>query len=318
MDALLSRGPLPCWRIRPGQIMGQASCSRRPGRVPPPHRTDVSVVSDSTEPRPAAVTKALTHQGSLSGKAIIIAGAATGIGATTARRMASDGAHVIVADINRAGAEEVVASIRDLGGEATPVWFDAADRDSVEVMIAESVAVLGRLDGLFANAADLSPGTIGPDSSNDLGTLPLDVWDRTLAVNLTGAMLCCRYAIPEMIRGGGGSIVLTASIAGTAGEPVRGAYTVAKHGIIGLARHLSAAYGPKGIRTNAIAPGVVYKGGEQSAMVSFYEQITPIRKPLTTADIAETVVFLISDASSMIAGQTLTIDGGILSVIPQA
>src|SRR5690606_37026479 len=147
------------------------------------------------------------------------AGSATGIGAVTARLMAGEGATVILADVDEQKAQALADEIRAGGAEASAVYFDAGDAESVERMVAVAADRHGRIDVLHANVANFRPEVIGGDSEHDVVDLPLEVWDATLRVGLTGLMLCCKHAIPKMLDGGG-TIVVTSSVAGIAAEPV--------------------------------------------------------------------------------------------------
>ena len=132
-------------------------------------------------------------------------------------------------------------------------------------------------------------------------------------------MLCCKYTIPRMLEGGGGSIIFTSSIAGIAGEPVRGAYGASEHGVIGLMRRVASAYGRRGIRANAIAPGAVDNGGNRGSgapMLELYERRTLVPRELRQDDVANLALFLASEESGFITGQVLAIEGGVMSAAP--
>ena len=252
----------------------------------------------------------------LNDKTSIIVGSATGIGAATARLMAAEGSKVVLADLNLDGAETVAAEIRQAGGEALAVQADISNEDDVNQMVTQALAAFGGINILINNAAALSPDVIGLDSQTDAATLELDIWDRTMAVNLRGYLLCMRHVIPEMLKLGGGSIINTSSVASLAAEPVRGAYAVSKAGVNQLSKHIATAYGKRGIRCNAIAPGCI---NTNRATEKMYQAFIPhlLTPGLgSTENIARVVVFLASDDAAFITGQVIQADGGMLSHLP--
>ena len=243
---------------------------------------------------------------------VVVAGGGSGIGAATARRLGEEGAAVVVGDLNGENAGLVAAEVRDAGGRALAVQFDIADDDSVRALVAAAVAEYGGVDHLHANAADLSPDTIGRDS--DAVTVPLDVFDRTLEVNLRGHLLCTRHALPAMLERGGGAIVYTSSAAGHVGEPERPSYAAAKAGINSLARHVASRWGRAGIRANTVAPGlVVTQTMAETIAPEFKDYALGVgRSPRLGRpdDIAAMVAYLMSDDGEWINGQVIAVDGG--------
>ena len=191
----------------------------------------------------------------LDGKVAVVAGGGSGIGAATAARLAEEGASVVVGDIVMPNAEAVAAEIRAAAGRAVAAEFDISDDASVAGLVAAAVAEFGGLDLMHANAADLSADVIMRDS--DALAVDLDVFDRTIEVNLRGHLLCTRHSIPAMLARGGGVIVYTSSAAGHVGEPERPSYGISKSGINALMRHVSSRWGREGIRANCVAPGMV-------------------------------------------------------------
>jgi NAD(P)-dependent dehydrogenase (short-subunit alcohol dehydrogenase family) len=248
----------------------------------------------------------------LDGKVVIVAGGGSGIGAATATRLAEEGASVVVGDIVGPNAKAVAESIRATGGTAIDVEFDISDDDSVGALVAAAVAEFGGLDRLHANAADLSPEVIGNDS--DAIAVELGIFDRTLAVNLRGHLLCTRHALPRMLERGGGAIVYTSSAAGHVGEPQRPSYGVSKSGINALMRHVASRWGREGIRANCVAPGLILtKTIRDNSDPAFREYALGVgRSPRLgePEDIAAAVAFLMSDDGSWINGQVISVDGG--------
>jgi len=248
----------------------------------------------------------------LQNKVIIVAGGATGIGAATSRRLAAAGARVVVGDRNEEGAAATAATIADDGGRADPFAFDIADLDSCGRLVEFAVSTHGGLDGLFNVAADTSPGTLGRDT--DLLSVPIDVWHRTLEVDLTGYFHTARQALPALLERGGGSIVNTVSGLVLNGDPIRVAYGAAKGGVIPLTRHIATRWGKDGIRCNAIAPGFVLTD-QGTTNVSAEEQerlLGMVRSPRLGRpdDIAAMASFLLSDDGSWINGQLYPVNGG--------
>jgi NAD(P)-dependent dehydrogenase (short-subunit alcohol dehydrogenase family) len=251
----------------------------------------------------------------LDGKvAVIVGGAPNNIGAATAERLSSEGSRVVIADLRLDAAEAVADDIVSQGGEAVAVQVDIADEDSVVAMLRTAADAFGGIDNLFNVAADLSPGTMGVDTANDILTVPLDVWRRTLDVDLTGYLLTCRHVMPYIRARGGGAIVNTMSVSAFLAEPVRVAYGVAKSGIEALTRHIARVGGQHGLRCNAVSPGTILteallRNTRPEVLEQQLHSLPSTRNGLPE-DIAAAVAFLFSDDGEWINGQTLKIDGG--------
>lgn len=256
----------------------------------------------------------------LEGRVAIVTGAGSGIGRATARRLASEGAAVTVADIDEQAAQRVAAEIEAAGGAARAQVVDVAEEDQVAAMVADTVAAFGRLDVLHNNAASLGPQQLHGD--RDVIGMDAGLWDQVMAVNLRGPMLGCKHAVPHLLDQGGGSIVNTASVAALGGSLVRTAYGVSKAGLIALTKYVATAYGKQGVRCNAVAPGVVVTEKAQDLLTRTPEQAEIFRSNHLTPrlgepdDIAATVAFLASDESAYLTGQLICVDGGYTAHTP--
>jgi NAD(P)-dependent dehydrogenase (short-subunit alcohol dehydrogenase family) len=253
----------------------------------------------------------------LQDRVAIVTGAASGIGLASATALAGAGAAVVIADIDAAGAAAAAEAIRSEGGTAEFVEVDVAEADQVEAMVAHAVTCYGGLDILFNNASILDPAFRAGDT--DVEQLDLQVWERTLAVNLRGPMLGSRFAIPHLRRRGGGAIVNCSSGAADMADFIRCAYGTSKGGLNSLTRYVAAAFGKDNIRCNAIAPGIVITPAVRALWTSEAldgletHHMTRVGEP---EDIARLVVFLAGDAGSYLTGQILTMDGGLSGHLP--
>ena len=220
--------------------------------------------------------------------------------------MAREGALTIVADLNRAEAERVAG---ELDG-AVPVEVDVSVEADVVRMIETAVQSFGRLDVLHNNATDSSLNAV----DTDIATLDMSVFDRLVAVNLKGQFLGCKHGIPAMLAGGGGSIVNTASIDGFVGRGVRAAYGACKAGVVLLTKSVASQYGTRGIRCNAVAPGLTLTPGAVNNASEEYVELSlrnyPMPRLCTPEDVAKAVIFLASDDASYVNAETLMVDGG--------
>jgi len=247
----------------------------------------------------------------LKDKVVVVAGGATGIGAATALRIAEEGASVVIGDINLPVAQALADKIVAEGGKALAVAFDIGDDASVKRLVGAAVDTYGGIDGFHANAAHM--GLLARDG--DAVDIALDVWDQTMATNLRGHLLCTRHAVPHLLKRGGGAMIYTSSGAAYVGEPERVAYAVSKSGINALMRHVASKWGKEGIRSNAIAPGLIMTDNALANMPKeAQDHILSIGRSARLgrpADIASTVAMLMSDDGDWINGQVISVDGGI-------
>lgn len=245
----------------------------------------------------------------------IVTGSAGGIGAATATLFVERGARVVLADIDLAGASAVAESLGDVA-VALPV--DLADAASIERMVAQSVAHFGRIDILHNNAAYVDQSMAIGDL--DVESLDLAVWDKSFAVNLRGTMLACRFAMPHLRAHGRGAIVNTVSNLALQGGVIRAAYSASKAALIQLTRAIAASHGRRGVRCNAVAPGMTLTPTLIAAAPPEVRQAVAdetLRDRLgSPEDIAETVAFLASDSAANITGQCIVCDGGLASHVP--
>ncbi|MSO79145.1 MAG: glucose 1-dehydrogenase [Acidimicrobiia bacterium] len=253
------------------------------------------------------------------GKVAIVTGGAGAIGRATALRLASEGASVTVADLDTDRAEGVVAEITAAGGTARAQPVDVSDPDAVERMVGDTVGAFGGLDVLHNNAAAISLNM----TDQDVVTMELDTWNTVLAVNLTGPMLGCRFAIPAMLERGGGAIVNTASAAAFYGSTSLAAYGTSKAGVVALTKYVATAYGDRNIRCNAIAPGVVVAkdaqdalGGPMGDTLRRYTKSHLVGRLGYPEEIAAAVAYLASDEAAFVTGECLRVDGGMTAHSP--
>lgn len=251
----------------------------------------------------------------LTGKVAVVTGGASGIGAATCKRLVAEGARVAIGDLNIDAAQALAA---ELGDAALAVHFDAGDVASVAALIAATVERFGRLDILHNNAALMSHEVIKQDSNPV--DIDFDIWDRTFRVNLRGYVAGCKYAIPHLLKAGGGAIVMTASGSGHRGDLANIAYGASKSAVIGFSRYVATIYGKQGIRCNSISPGLIRtEGGSknvQGEMLTVMERNTLTPRLGLPEDIAAMVAFLASEDGAFVTGQDIMVDGGMLAHMP--
>ena len=248
----------------------------------------------------------------LEGKVSIITGGGGGMGRVAAQLFAAQGAKIVVAEFGEAAGAETVELVRAAGGQATFVKADVSNEADAKAMIDHAVSTYGRLDCLYNNAG------IMPEADHSVTDTDVATWDSVMAVNVRGVFLGCKYAIPAMIEGGGGSIINIASFVALIGCSVpQDAYTASKGAVLSLTRSLAVQFGPKGIRTNAICPGPVETPLLMDWLVKdeAAKQLRLARNPTgrfgKPEEIVQMAVYLASDESRWTNGASLVVDGGI-------
>jgi len=245
----------------------------------------------------------------LAGKICIVTGAGSGIGRASAIRFAEEGARVTCVDVNR---DSVEATAREIGDQAWAVAADVSDPAQVKAYTDGTVARWGGLHVAFNNAGVNLPGIFHEATD--------EVIDRTLNVNVKGCIYGCRYAIPHMLRGGGGSLINTSSVNGLVAEPFLAIYATSKGAIIMLSKGIALDYAKQGIRCNAIAPGWVdtpvnYAHAEMlgglKEVYATIDSFQPIGRPGEPREIANVALFLASDESSFVTGSVVVADGAM-------
>jgi len=239
----------------------------------------------------------------------IVTGGGQGLGRAFCRAFADARTEVVVADVNAAKAAAVAKEIGAAGGTAIAVSVDVADASSIEALRSATVERFGGIGVLVNNAAIFSTLSMRP-----FGEIPLDEWAHVLEVNVTGTFLACRAVVPTMRQAGYGKIVNISSATIWTGRPGYLHYVTSKAALVGLTRALAAEVGPDGIRVNAITPGSTQTEVERATITPKARQrmadATALRRIQTPKDLTGAVLFLASDASDFITGQTLNVDGG--------
>jgi len=257
----------------------------------------------------------MMSNGRIVGKRAIITGAGNGMGRAAAIRFAREGARVGLIDINRSAVDEVLAIIAAEGGEAIPLITDVANEQRVAQAVDEVVARWGGLDVVVANAGI---ELVGEDARAH--ELAKEVWDRTMAVNLTGIFLTCKHGIRALLASGGGSVICTASPTGLFGSAAGfSAYSASKAGVYGLARVMANDYARLGIRVNAVIPGFMNTPMTKYFMENDQEReallkTIPLGRPGEAEEVAAVMLFLASDEASYVTGAAWAADGGMTAI----
>jgi NAD(P)-dependent dehydrogenase (short-subunit alcohol dehydrogenase family) len=242
----------------------------------------------------------------LSGRTIVVTGAATGIGQAFAIGAAHQGANVVVADMN--AADETVAAVEAAGAKALALRVDVSDNASVQAMASAAVQRFGRIDGLINNAAYFREVKLTPFEELDP-----DQWDRIFAVNVKGVWQCCKAVMPAMREQKHGAIVNIASVVAVAGQPGYLHYVATKGAVLAMTKGLAKECGADNVRVNVIAPGFVITDATKNRPVEWQQSFLKARaisREQRPDDLVGTALYLMSDLSSFVSGQTLVVDGG--------
>ena len=242
----------------------------------------------------------------LEGKTIIVTGGATGIGQAFALTSAAYGARVMIADLN--SADETLELIKNNGGEASYVKTDVSDEASAKAMAQAAVEWSGRIDGLINNAAYFREVKLTPFEE-----ISTEIWDRIFDVNVKGIWQCCKGVMPAMRESGGGSIINISSVVAVAGQPGYLHYVATKGAVLSMTKGLAKECGSANVRVNTIAPGFVITDATKDRPIEWQQSFLKARaisREERPTDLAGTAVYLLSELSSFVSGQTIVVDGG--------
>jgi NAD(P)-dependent dehydrogenase (short-subunit alcohol dehydrogenase family) len=250
---------------------------------------------------------------SFENKVALVTGAGSGLGLATAKAFAESGASVVLADWHDKSVRAAAAELTARGHKAVAIRCDVADDAQVEAMVAQTVATFGCLDAAYNNAGVQNVLAETADS-------PRDDYDRVMAINLRGVWSCMKFELQQMREQGSGAIVNCSSLGGLIGGARRGTYHAAKHGVIGFTKSAALEYATRGIRVNAVCPGMIQtpmsdqmiaegQGEELDAMLKTYVPMKRLGRP---EEIADAVLWLCSSAASYVTGQSLSVDGGFI------
>src|SRR5437867_1026759 len=248
---------------------------------------------------------------SFENKVAVVTGAGSGIGLATAKAFAESGASIVLADWNEESVRSAAKDLTAHGHKALPIRCDVANDAEVEAMVAQTVATFGRLDAAYNNAGVQNVLAETADA-------PREDFDRVMAINLRGVWSCMKFELRQMRKQGSGAIVNCSSLGGIVGGNRRGTYHAAKHGVIGFTKSAALEYATRGIRVNAVCPGMIQtpmsdkmiaegQGEELNAMLKAYVPMGRMGHP---EEIADAVLWLCSSAASYVTGQSISIDGG--------
>jgi len=242
-------------------------------------------------------------------KIVIVTGSGSGIGKATANHFATHGATVVVSDINLENIQKVADEIVTNGGKSLPIKANVAKFEEVENLIEKTVAEFGRLD-VMVNNAGIGPNLLRTHEAS------LKDWDRIVAVNQTGVFYCMRLALKQFLKQGHGNIVNVASLAGLKASPNNISYSASKFAVVGMTKSAAMEYATKNIRVNAVCPGYTESAllrqliNAKPEMDAILKSVIPMKRFGQATEIAEAIVWLASDNTQFITGQTITIDGG--------
>jgi NAD(P)-dependent dehydrogenase (short-subunit alcohol dehydrogenase family) len=249
---------------------------------------------------------------SFENKVALVTGAGSGLGLAAARAFAASGASVALADWNEQSVQLAAEELKALGHKALAIRCDVANDAEVEAMVAQTVAAFGRLDAAYNNAGVQNVLAETADS-------PREDYDRVMAINLRGVWSSMKFELQQMRRQASGAIVNCSSLGGLLGGAERGVYHAAKHGVLGLTKSAALEYAARGIRINAVCPGLIWTpmaermvaGGQGSALEAMVKSV-PMGRYGRAEEVADVVLWLCSDAASYVTGQSISVDGGFV------
>ena len=249
-----------------------------------------------------------TTDGRFADRVVLVTGAASGIGAASARRFAAEGASLALCDLNAEGLSQVAKEIGEAGAAVTTAAVDVADRGQVEDFTRDAAGHFGRIDVVFNNA--------GVGAYGQTPDLDPETWHRTIAIDLHSVFYGCRVAIPYLREVGGGAIVNTASISGMAADHGLGAYNAAKGAVLNYTRALAIDHAREGIRVNAVCPGPIETGLTEPLLANEriaqgYRELIPMGRVGRAEEVASVVCFLASEDAAYVTGAAIVVDGGI-------
>src|SRR5467141_80604 len=294
--------------------LGLKKSNRRRGRrrctapISKPSGTSFTRNRDTTRSK----SEELVMNISFKNQVALVTGAASGLGLATARAFAESGASVVLADWNEEAAQSAAKELANKGYQTLAIRCDVSDDAQVEAMVKQTVTTFGRLDAAYNNAGVQNVLAETADTTGE-------DYDRVMAINLRGVWSCMKFELQQMRKQGSGTIVNCSSLGGLVGSPERGIYHAAKHGVLGFTKSAALEYAARGIRINAVCPGLIHTpmsdqmvAGGQGEALKAMEKSIPMGRVGRAEEIANAVLWLCSDAASYMTGQSISVDGGFI------